>query len=111
MISALIILATLVVDLVTDIRRWYKGGNINHTRGMILRGIGFVPAAIINPWSAMLALTYWMIFDTGFSLGTKRGLFYLGDAKLDRLQKNNKWIWVGKYVTGIAAVVIYFFVI
>lgn len=107
MIPLFLILATLTLDLYTDIRRRKRGIHINHLRGWLLRVPPFAVAVWLNPWSAGLAFTYWMLFDLGFSLLTGRGLWYLGNARLDMIQKRFKWIVAVKIVLGVGAVVGY----
>lgn len=105
MIPALIILLTLAIDLYTDTRPTTK---VKHLRGALLRVPSFALAAWLNPWSLLLAVTYWAAFDLLFGYIKHRNIWYLGTrAKLDKMQRRYPWLVPVKFVVGVGAVVLY----
>lgn len=105
MIAALIILLTLAIDLYTDTRETTK---VKHLRGALLRVPSFAVAAWLNPWSLLLAFTYWAAMDTAVGWIKHGKPLYLGKrSKLDRLQHRYPAVrWV-KYIAGVLAIVTY----
>lgn len=105
LLAALIIAATLVADIYTDLRRW---GRINHIRGAWLRVPSAIIAAIINPWSLVLWLAYWPLFDMWLAIGRRLPVLYVGETSwLDKLQQRGKWLIAVKWGLGVAAVILY----
>lgn len=105
MIPALIILLTLAIDLYTDTRPTAK---VKHLRGALLRVPSFALAAWLNPWSMLLAFTYWAAFDLLFGFIKHRNIWYLGTRSwLDKLQRRYPWLVEVKVVLGVTSLILY----
>lgn len=105
MLPAFIIAATLAIDVYTDTRPTTK---VKHIRGALLRAPSFAVAAWIDPWSLLLALPYWGLFDVLFGWVKHGKPLYLGTrSKLDKLHRKYPWLVPVKFVLGVGAVVLY----
>lgn len=102
---------TLVIDLVTDLKRWMDGRGVNHLRGAALRCIGLLPACLLAGWWAPLMLVaYWVLFNG--ILARLKGLpfWYLGTTSvIDRtLSRLPKWGYIAlQGVLLITSILIY----
>lgn len=105
LLAALIIAATLVVDVITDLKRW---GRINHIRGTWLRVPSALIAAIIHPWSLILWVAYMAVFNLALNIGRGLPWDYVGQtAWSDKVIRCNPWLqWVG-WIAGIMSIIIY----
>lgn len=113
--SVVIFFAVLVIDLVTDFRRFKKGEKINHLRGLLLRIIGLVPSVYLLPHDRILgagleAILYLALFNGVWGLMIKRNWFYLGStSKMDIIQKKlGAWGFVIQYIILIVLFYFYF---
>lgn len=94
--SAIIFFAILVIDLWTDLKRYFSGKTINHARGLALRIIGLVPSVYLLPHdhaigAAIEALLYMTLFNGLWGVFTGNGWFYLGHtAIIDKLMNRFK---------------------
>lgn len=105
MLSALIILLTLAIDVYTDTR---PNARVNHWRGLLLRLPSFAVAAWLEPWSLLLALPYWGLFDVLFGWVKHGKPLYLGTrSRLDLLQRRYPWLVGVKFMVGVGALIIY----
>lgn len=109
-IAWLIWLATLVIDLFTDVRRYYQRRAVDHTRGAVLRLFGLVPACALGGWAfiPVALFGYWILFNGLYNVFTGRRWFYVGGtANLDKLERRYPWIvWV-KYLAFLTSIIIY----
>lgn len=104
-LSLIIILATLLIDLATDLRQWT---HIRHKRGLWLRLPSFIAATIIYWPSAGLWLTYGAVFDSVIGLVKYNNWLALGTTSwLDRLQRRCMWLVVVKYGVGMTGLILY----
>lgn len=105
MIYGIIIwLITLVIDLWTDVRLWYKKKKVNHVRGALLRLLGLIPACYFAKWFApVLLFAFWISFNGFYNILTGQKWFRKGTtAKLDKLP-----VWV-PYVGLVASVIVWY---
>lgn len=109
--SSAIILITLVIDILTDLRLWMNKKTINHTRGALLRLIGFIPACWLTPAATGLFLAVYFVLFNGI-LAVLKGLpwLYIGTtSKLDRLlNRMPKWGYVALQAAVLAGGVIWY---
>lgn len=112
-----IAIITLVIDLYTDLRLWRRKQitgegtkDVNHKRGLFLRGIGLGLAAYMigfpNYWMLVLssltviASAFWLLFDGLYNIFRGFRFFYTGsddpdDADTDDLfQKHRLWVQI-----------------
>lgn len=101
---------TIVVDLFTDVRLWYKDQKVNHFRGAALRLIGLIPACWLIGWAVIpLALfLYWILFEGMYNVLIGQKWWYIGEtAKIDKLQRKYPAIKILKYVLLIFSILFY----
>lgn len=103
--APIILLLTLAIDVYTDTRPSTK---VKHLRGILLRVPSFAVAAWLNPWSALLAFTYWAAMDTAIGWIKHGKPLYLGTrAKLDILQHKYPWLVPVKFAVGVGSLITY----
>lgn len=118
MIAKGIILAllTLILDLYTDLRLFYRERSVKHFRGFLLRCIGGIPALCLISWgkewyiwaiaAGMLFFWYLTLFDGLYGSLRREGFWYVGKGKdaafTDRIQTNwPVWLRATVKITGI----------
>jgi len=84
-LSAIIFLAILGVDLLTDLRRYLKREKINHVRGFLLRIAGLIPSVVFLPHDHVLGaavegLLYMTLFNGLFNIMIGQNWFYIGST-------------------------------
>lgn len=105
MLPTLIIAATMAIDVYTDTRPTTK---VKHLRGALLRVPSFAVAAWLDPWSLLLALPYWGLFDMLFGWVKHGKPLYLGTrSKVDLLQRRYPWLVPVKFVLGVGGIILY----
>ena len=106
----LIFIAVLVIDLWTDVDRYFDGRKVNHTRGAIFRVIGLAPAVYFMGWlsAPMLFFLYIILFNGLYNTFIGQKWEYVGDtAKMDRLQRKYPILKTIKYIAFIASAILY----
>jgi hypothetical protein len=113
-ISIAIFLAVLVIDLWTDLHRYFAGKEINHARGLILRIIGLIPSVYFLPHDRAIgavieALLYMTLFNGLWGVFIGHGWFYLGHtAWIDRqMRRFGVMGYVFQYGILLALILIY----
>lgn len=103
-----ILILTLTIDLVTDIRRYYQKRAVNHFRGAALRLVGFVPACVLYWPVVFLAPAYGVVFDHAYNGFIGQPLTFVGTtARWDKLQRKHGWLIVLKYVLAVAGLIVF----
>lgn len=110
MIYALaLFIITLIIDLYTDLRLFYKKKKVSHGRGAALRLIGLVPAIYLMGWPAilMVGFWYWFLFDSLYNAFRGYSIWFTGsddkdDAKSDNfLQRLKLWQHIAIKLGGV----------
>lgn len=123
-----IFVATLFLDLKTDLKLWRAEKPIDHKRGALVRLVGLIPAVILVGWvpfhnvwtfisiTMFFLFTYWTIFDGMFNIKRSFGWWTTGsddpdDAKLDNILqrmtvKEQKWLKIGGIVLFLVCAII-----
>jgi hypothetical protein len=122
--AVILFTATLTIDVATDYRRWLRGKPINHTRGVVLRLIGLLPAvwclALPLPINfkvqtsaiLMTGFLYMNLFDGLFNILRGFPWFYAGsngpeDGKIENLLQKYPWLQAVKIIGAVVAIVWY----
>lgn len=104
-----IIVLLLVVDLATDLRRWYAGKPINHVRGALLRVPAFGAACWLEPYATGLFLVgYFILFNGLIAVLKGHGWLYVGSTSwIDRMLRKlpGKWAYVVLQAVMVAAAI------
>lgn len=111
-----IFFVTIIVDLWTDYRLWYKNihrskESVNHVVGGALRTAALVLSVIFLGWWSipMVLFVYWALFDTVYgSLIGHKWPFIGTSSMLDILQRQYPILIFIKYAGAVGFTVLYF---
>lgn len=100
---------TLVIDLFTDVRRYYDSKPINHARGAALRLLGLVPACILGGWVFIpfAFFGYWVLFNGLYNVFIGQDWWYVGGkSNLDKVERKYPAITWAKYILFIGSIIL-----
>jgi hypothetical protein len=106
-----LVIATLGIDVFTDVRLFYKKKRVNHFRGALLRLIGLIPAVYLLGWLSIPMIGFWYmtLFNGVYNLFIGQRWEFVGTtAKLDRIQRKHNWLRYVKYAGLILSTILYF---
>ncbi|MEP7375525.1 MAG: hypothetical protein ABI675_19425 [Chitinophagaceae bacterium] len=110
MTGIILVIATICIDLFTDIRLFYKKKKVNHTRGALLRLIGLIPAVYFMGWLSIPMIGFWymVLFNGIYNIFIGKRWEFVGvTARLDVIQRKHPWLKYVKYIGLILSTILY----